>query len=442
MTNSARVVDTNLTAGQAALWGGMMTNEMLLPVIPLLDRAGYDAIEVLDPFIFGASVERLGEDPWERLRLVANRLTRTPAAASIAGRYLWGREEVPGKAARRVVTLLAHHGLGRLCCYDPLNDVLSMRDMIEEARDAGLAVFGGIVFALDEDYTEEYFCSRARLLAELGCSGITVLDFSGTFHPECAERFVPPLRTAIGDLPLEIRTQCRSGRAELACFMSLERGANVVHAASDALSGGDSVPSIDFFAEHLGREGFASPIERDAVASIRDYFEGVRDFWNLPRASVKLYDADVDRHQVPVELESTLEEWCESFGRARFLAEVAAVRANSGHPPMAFPVARWLCEHAARNLAEGTPGTPYPLERARRVSALEDFSTAKAVTASHFSDDVLRRSEHLAENVDRTAWDISARTPLELLAGELERRSWVRQLRVSSGSFVFEAAAR
>jgi len=435
MTNSARVVDTTLTAGQVGLWGGAMTNEMLLPVIPLLDRAGYDAIEVLDPFVFTAAVERLGEDPWERLRLVSKRLSRTPASAWIAGRYLWGREAVSAKAIGSVVSLLARHGLGRLGCYDPLNDVLSLRDAIEEARDAGLDVFGGIVFALGEDYTEEYFCSRARLLGELGCSGITLLDFSGTFHPECAQRFVPPLRNVLGELPLEIRTQCRSGRAELACFMSLERGANVVHAASDPLSGGDSVPSIDFFAEHLRREGFSSPIERDVVASIRDYFEGVRDFWNLPRAYTKLYDADVDLHQVPVGIDS-------AYSSTPLLAEVAVVRAKSGNPPMALPIARWLCEHAARNLAEDKPGRPYQAPRARQVTPLEDFSTAKAVTASHFSEDVLRRSQQLAENLDRTAWDISARTPLEQLSGELERRPWVRQLRVGAGSFVFEGAAR
>ncbi len=129
---------------------------------------------------------------------------------------------------------------------------------------------------------------------------------------------------------------------------------SAIHAASEPLSGGISLPSIDFFAEHLEREGYRSEIADATVAAISDYFTGVAEYYGLPKGAPLLYDFAVDQHQLPAVLqrERVLDESFES--------ELARIRADLGDPPMALPVATWMCEQAAWNLENGSRGTLAP----------------------------------------------------------------------------------
>src|ERR1700732_4064793 len=175
---------------------------MFLPVLPRLDEAGLTAVELIDPDVFEACVTRLGEDPWERIRLAAKRLSRTPASAWIAGRYLFGRVPLSIDMLRLGIRCLARNGISRLGSYDPLNDVEQLREVVQSAKDAGLSVCGGIVFALGETFDDEYFAVKARELAALGCDTICLLDFAGILHPERVRDLVPRLRRAAEAVPL------------------------------------------------------------------------------------------------------------------------------------------------------------------------------------------------------------------------------------------------
>ena len=203
------IVDCSLTAGQASLWAGIMTNEMLLPIVPRLDKAGYKAVELLDPFVFTICADRLNEDPWERLRLAAKRLAHTPASVMLAGMYLFGTRPVGKKTLRQTLRLLAKNGVSRIDCYDPFNDVESLGQIVEECKVLGLTVCGGIVYAIGEAYDAKYFASKAHTLAKFGCNAIALLDFSGIFHPERVAEIIGALALQARTIPLELRTHCR-----------------------------------------------------------------------------------------------------------------------------------------------------------------------------------------------------------------------------------------
>src|ERR1017187_3915880 len=71
-------VDTTIRDGHASLWAERMTTGMMLPIAERLDQAGFEAIELLAGSHFKKSVCELREDPWERIRLVAQRIKKTP----------------------------------------------------------------------------------------------------------------------------------------------------------------------------------------------------------------------------------------------------------------------------------------------------------------------------------------------------------------------------
>lgn len=83
--NEVRFVDTTLRDGQQSLWALSMKTGMMLPVAEQMDRAGFDAIELMASSHFKKCVRELKDDPWERIRLVAQRIKKTPLRMS-AGR--------------------------------------------------------------------------------------------------------------------------------------------------------------------------------------------------------------------------------------------------------------------------------------------------------------------------------------------------------------------
>jgi len=426
MTNISpvQIVDCTLTAGQAALWGGMMTNEMLLPIVPRMDKLGYKSVELLDPFVFGVCADRLGEDPWERLRLAAKRLSRTPASVSLAGTYLFGSRPVGKKALRRTIQLLARNGVARVDCYDPFNDIESLAPIVEECRSLGLTICGGIVYALGDAYDTKYFAEKAQRFAEFGCDAIALLDFSGMFHPERVQELLGALRPRIGRIPLELRTHCRSSRAEISCLSSLDHGVSAIHAVSEPLSGGVSLPSVDFFAEHLEREGYRSSLNDDGVAAVSDYFTGVAEFYGFPKGAPMLYDVAIDRYQLPAVLQNARTE------DERFRRELARICGELGDPPMALPIATWLCEQVTANVENGWRGTAHVRLKMRRERTLAADASEDDVTLMHLSDGAMRSFKAARADADRSAWEIYADTPAAQLLAELARRPWIREISV------------
>src|SRR3990172_5891965 len=76
--NSVFFVDTTLRDGQLSLWASNMTTAMMLPVAERLDQAGFEAIEVMSSAFYKKCVRDLKDDPWERVRLLAKRIKKTP----------------------------------------------------------------------------------------------------------------------------------------------------------------------------------------------------------------------------------------------------------------------------------------------------------------------------------------------------------------------------
>ena len=73
-----RFVDTTLRDGHQSLWAEQMTTGMMLPVAKQMDEAGFDAIELMSASHLKKCVRELKEDPWDRVRMVAERIKKTP----------------------------------------------------------------------------------------------------------------------------------------------------------------------------------------------------------------------------------------------------------------------------------------------------------------------------------------------------------------------------
>src|SRR3990170_5187837 len=85
--NEVNFIDTTLRDGQMSLWATGMKTEMMLPVVSTMDQAGFVAIEILASNFDKKMIRELGEDSWERIDLVRQRVQKTPLRM-IKGRHL------------------------------------------------------------------------------------------------------------------------------------------------------------------------------------------------------------------------------------------------------------------------------------------------------------------------------------------------------------------
>ena len=75
-----KFVDQTIRDAQQSLWAYLMTNEMLLPIAPVMDEVGFEEIATIGSMGITVQVRNLIEDPWDRIRKLAKLITKTPAA--------------------------------------------------------------------------------------------------------------------------------------------------------------------------------------------------------------------------------------------------------------------------------------------------------------------------------------------------------------------------
>ena len=74
-----QLVETSLRDGNQSLWGATgIDTAMTLTIAPVMDRVGFKAIDFTTSTHMGVAVRYKREDPWERIRLMAEATPKTP----------------------------------------------------------------------------------------------------------------------------------------------------------------------------------------------------------------------------------------------------------------------------------------------------------------------------------------------------------------------------
>ena len=82
MTDKIEFVDQTIRDAQQSLWGNMMRTDMIVPIAETMDQVGYRNIATVGSQAFKVAVRNLGENPWERVRLLSKIMKNTPIRGS------------------------------------------------------------------------------------------------------------------------------------------------------------------------------------------------------------------------------------------------------------------------------------------------------------------------------------------------------------------------
>jgi len=353
-------VDTTFRDGHASLWAEGMTTDMMLSVAPQVDRAGFTAMEVIATSHFKKCVRELHEDPWERIRLLARKVTRTPMAA-MSGPHppggFGGFDVAPRSITKLWLERLAANGIRRVQIMEPSNDMRRMDPAVRYARAAGMQVVLALVYSLSPRHTDAYYAQKAADAVPLEADVVYLKDPGGLLTPERVRTLVPAILGRIGPTRLELHSHCTTGLAPLCYLEAVQLGVQTLHTAIPPLANGASQPSVFNVARNARLRGFVPTVDEDAVAAAADHLGRLAQSSGLPAGAPVEYDGTQYVHQVPGGVMSNLRHQLSQIGMGDRLEEVleetVRVRRDLGYPIMVTPFSQFVVTQAAMNVLAG-----------------------------------------------------------------------------------------
>ena len=144
--SEVKFVDTTLRDGHQSLWAEGMTTGMMLPVARRMDEAGFEAIELISSSHLKKCVRELKEDPWERVRLLAGRIKKTPLRL-IAGRVNTF-EITPHSVYRLFIERMAANGMRQARISCEWNELANWRRKVQCAHDYGMETIVNLIYSV------------------------------------------------------------------------------------------------------------------------------------------------------------------------------------------------------------------------------------------------------------------------------------------------------
>jgi oxaloacetate decarboxylase (Na+ extruding) subunit alpha len=349
-------VDTTVRDGQLSLWASNMRTGMILPIAEHLDHAGFEAIEIMSSAFYKKCVRDLKDDPWERIRLLARRIKRTPLR-SIRSRSMLAFQITAPAISDLWLERLAANGVQELRTSDPSNTPKYWREAVDGAKRVGLKTVLNIIYSISPKHTDAYFVERTRAAAKLDVERICFKDPGGLLTPESTRRLVPLILREANGKPVEFHTHCTTGLGSICCLEAIKLGITSINTAIPPLADGSSNPSLFNVAMNARALGYQPVVDEDAVKPVRVHFTRIAKQENLPMGRPLAYDALHPLHQVPGGMISNFRFQLGNLGKLdqlpAVLEEVSRVRGEFGYPIMVTPYSQFFGVQAAINVMVG-----------------------------------------------------------------------------------------
>jgi oxaloacetate decarboxylase (Na+ extruding) subunit alpha len=357
MTNETgiRFVDTTIRDGHQSLWAENMTTGMMLPVAEAMDRAGFDAIELISSSHLKKCVRELKEDPWARVKLMRERMPRTPLRLN-AGRFS-AFDLTPRSMYRLFMERMAANGIREARISEEWNDLEGWAWKVAVARDVGINPVPNIIYSVSPKHTDEYFAERTRQAASLKVNRLCLKDPGGLLTPERVQTLVPIMFQNAGGIPVELHTHCTTGLGPLCCLEAVKLGIKIVNTALPPLADGSSNPSLFNVAKNLRALGYKTLIDEEILKPVSAHFTYIAKREGFPIGEPAEYDYAQYQHQVPGGMISNLRFQLRKVGMEhkidQALEETMRVRAELGYPIMVTPLSQFVGSQAAINVIVG-----------------------------------------------------------------------------------------
>ncbi len=329
------------------------------PILDTIDKAGFYSVECWGGATFDVCLRFLGEDPWERLRKLRQKLPNTKLQMLLRGQNILGYKHYPDDIVRRFVRAAVRNGIDIIRIFDALNDVTNLKVAIEEAVNSGAMASGAISYTTSPVHTREKYVEMVKELASMGVNSICIKDMAGILTPKAAYDLVSAIKDAV-DLPVVMHTHCTTGLAFMTYLKSIEAGADVIDTAISPFSGGTSQPATETLYYALKEFGYEVDLDEKSINAMADFFKPLRAEF-LEKGTLNPISMATDTrcltYQIPGGMLSNLLSQLKSLNALdkfdEALIETPKVRADMGYPPLVTPTSQLVGTQAVQNVLAG-----------------------------------------------------------------------------------------
>lgn len=353
-----QVVDTTIRDGHQCLWATRMTTPMMLPIIDKMKETGYHTIDLMGMVHFDACVRYLKEDPWERIRIISERLEGGPYLGGWMRSGLFGFDRSPDDARELFIEKMVDNGINRIATFDGILNVDNLAKSLIHTQKMGAYAVAAIVFSESPIHTDELYVNRvSELLSKVKVDSVMIKDAGGVLTPERTRTLVPALKNILGDIPLEIHSHCSTGLAPLVYLEAVKHGADVIHTAVSALANDISNPSIQTVSRNLIDLGYKVNLDNKLIKEVDDHIRFIADEEGFPLGEPKEYDSYHYKHQIPGGMLTNLYFQLDQAGighrKKEVLDEVGKIREDLAYPIMVTPFSQFVGTQAVLNVLHG-----------------------------------------------------------------------------------------
>jgi len=354
--NEVKFVDTTLRDGQASLWAENMRTGMMLLVAERLDNAGFQAIEIMASSHLKKCVRELREDPFERMRLVAQKITKTTLRALGSAR-ISAFELSPDSIVDLWYERMLAAGIRQLRVIDPANDSASWRKSVERAKRVGLGTVVNLTFSVSPKHTDAYYARKAAEAASLHPDFLCLKDPGGLLTPDRTGGLVRAIQRQATGIPLQLHVHCTTGLGPLCALEAIKSGVETVDTALPPLANAWSNPSVFNVAQNARALGYTPLIDEEPLVPAARDLDFIAKREGFPIGAPVEYDYSQYVHQVPGGMISNLRHQLKNLNMLHRLDEVldetVRVRADLGYPIMVTPFSQFVGSQAAINVIRG-----------------------------------------------------------------------------------------
>lgn len=352
-----RIVDTSLRDGNQSLWGATgLTTGMVEAVAPMLDRAGFDAIDFTSSTHLSVGVKWHRENPWERIARMHAAAPESTLSAITTGMRFMSWEKASEAVMRLALRLMADSGISRLQIAEPMNDIGATLRVARWAKDEGISqIVAAATFTESPVHTDESYREAVAAYAnDPAVDRVYLKDPGGLLTVERTRSLIPQLRAAAGDRLLELHSHCTTGAAPEVYLVAAELGVDVLHTGLGPLANGTAQPSLERLAANLDQLGIDVAVDRDAAAEAAALLGDIARSQGLEAGVPVEFDLSPHRHQIPGGMMGTLRRQLSELGKLdalpTVLAEAVRVRAELGYPIMVTPFSQFVGSQALSNV--------------------------------------------------------------------------------------------
>jgi pyruvate/oxaloacetate carboxyltransferase len=353
-------VDQTIRDAQQSLWGLMMRTDHITPIAEMMDKVGYRAVATVGSQAFTIQVRNHNEDPWERIRILSQRMPRTPLRGSYQTASLSSFDlSTPRNIISLWIKRSVANGIRSFWICDYQENVERFRYFAQVARAEGAEIVTALMYTASPAHTNEHWAQKVRLIASTKecVDRIMIEDASGIITPERTRELLSIVQRNCEGIPLEFHCHCNSGLAPLSYLEAVQCGVTTLHTAVAPLANGTSLPATESILKNIRRLGFTTDLDEDALAAVSAHIRKVAEKEHLPVGTPREYDLFHFEHQVPGGMMTNLTRQLRELGMehrlSEILEEIVRVRKEFGYPVMATPYSQIVGVQAMENVVSG-----------------------------------------------------------------------------------------